>query len=145
MKNIEEVEYSESSNKKIAMRVSIISIFVNIALSVFKILLLSTRDSAQSIRCTSWALDISRLKIATAAFSFRAAFWARFKAKAVLPIEGRAATKINLPCSDPDRYRTGRHVKNAVAVFVDSDRALHIARDVIKILSGKLMSHIHLL
>ena len=36
MKNIEEVEYSESSNKKIAMRVSIISIFVNIALSVFK-------------------------------------------------------------------------------------------------------------
>ena len=35
VKNIEEVEYSESSNKKIAMRVSIISIFVNIALSVF--------------------------------------------------------------------------------------------------------------
>lgn len=36
MKNIEEVEYTESSNKKIAMRVSVISIFVNLALSVFK-------------------------------------------------------------------------------------------------------------
>ncbi|MBS6342081.1 MAG: cation diffusion facilitator family transporter, partial [Eubacterium limosum] len=36
VKNIEEVEYTESSNKKIAMRVSVISIFVNLALSVFK-------------------------------------------------------------------------------------------------------------
>ena len=58
---------------------------------------MSVSASVQSIRCTSWSLLISRLKKATrlgASFSFaprRATFWAMFKARAVFPMEGRAA------------------------------------------------------
>ena len=63
-------------------------------------LLLSTIASLHKILFTNWSLDISKLNIATGAFPLNAAFVAKFKANAVFPIAGLAATKINSePCN----------------------------------------------
>ena len=47
--------------------------------------------SEQSMRCTSCSRLISRLNRHTVFLPFIAAFCARFRAKAVLPMEGRPA------------------------------------------------------
>ena len=51
----------------------------------------STRPSAQSSRCTSCSLDISRLSTSTRLWFRTPAYFAMFMAKAVLPMEGRPA------------------------------------------------------
>ena len=50
----------------------------------------STVDSAAINLSTTWSRDISKLKIPTGIFSFKAIFLAISIAKEVLPIEGRA-------------------------------------------------------
>ena len=59
-----------------------------------------TRESRAIIRVTSCSFDISRLKIATGILFFTATWCAILSTNAVLPIAGRAATRIN---SDPCR------------------------------------------
>ena len=59
-----------------------------------RILVWSTRESDANIRIMIWSPGISRLKISTGFSCIIAAFSARFIAKVVLPIEGRAATMI---------------------------------------------------
>ena len=54
----------------------------------------STPATEANTRATSWLLDISKEKKATFFLERMATFWAIFKVNAVLPIDGRAATKI---------------------------------------------------
>ncbi|MNC66864.1 hypothetical protein D3C75_1173120 [compost metagenome] len=63
-------------------------------MSPFRSALASMLPSAQIIRWTSWAAPISKEKMATVSLARTPIFWATFKAKAVLPTEGRAATII---------------------------------------------------
>ena len=58
-------------------------------------LLLSTIASLHKTLFTNCSLDISKLNTATGTFALTAAFVAIFSAKAVLPIAGLAAIRIN--------------------------------------------------
>ena len=53
--------------------------------------LLSTRESMEMRRLPSASLGISSEKMTTRLSSFMATFWAMFSAKAVFPMDGRAA------------------------------------------------------
>ena len=85
---------------------------------------MSVSASVQSIRCTNWSLLISRLKKATrlgASFCFaprRATFWAMFKARAVFPMEGRAARIMKSDGWRPvvSRSRSAKPVERPVTV-----------------------------
>ena len=58
--------------------------------------------SEQSMRCMSCVLDISREKNATDFFSLMATLEAMFRVKAVLPMLGRAATRIKSEGCKPE-------------------------------------------
>ena len=65
------------------------------------ILLNETDDSVPTKRVTSCSAGISREKIATGLLVRLAALYAKLRAKAVLPTEGRAATIIMSPAWKP--------------------------------------------
>ena len=62
----------------------------------------STLDSMASIRLTSCSWDISRLKITVGIWFFTQICWTRFRANAVLPIDGLAAIRIRSEGCSPD-------------------------------------------
>ena len=76
----------ERGSREDAMRISSASVMVPVRTDC-----MFTPESEQSIRCTSCSRLISRLNMHTVFLPFTAAFWARLRAKAVLPMEGRPA------------------------------------------------------
>ena len=67
--------------------------------------------SEQSILCISWFLDISKEKKATVFLALMATLAAIFRVKAVLPILGRAATRIKSDGCRPE-VRLSKSVKS---------------------------------